>query len=115
MAKHHQTNESPARTSMPSEMAARLDAVIDRAVAQFREHFRKEIRRMFRFTNLKNVPAARIVLAEHGSPMHLDAVAEQLMAGGIWRKATGAKGSTGTAEIKRSLSQSARHMGPSLK
>ena len=95
-------------TSLPEELSARIDSLLDRLMATLREQARTEIRRMFEFAGKDDIEAAVIVLKENG-PMALEDVAKELLARGIWREPTGAKGSSAEVEIKRSLGQAARH------
>jgi hypothetical protein len=85
------------------------EEMITRIAQQVTELVRNELLKSFRFANMNEVPAATIVLQECGHPMRVDAIVKELMAGGIWREATGAKGSSAAAEMRRSLSQAARH------
>jgi len=96
-------------TSLPEELSARVDSLLDRLMATLREQLRAEIRRMFEFAGKDDIEAAAIVLKENGGPMALEDVAKELLARGIWREPTGAKGSSAEVEIKRSLGQAARH------
>jgi hypothetical protein len=96
-------------TSLPEELSARVDSLLDRLMATLREQWRTEIRRMFEFAGKDDIEAAVIVLKENGGPMPLEEVAKELLARGIWREPTGAKGSSAEVEIKRSLGQAARH------
>jgi len=95
-------------TSLPEELSARIDSLLDRLMTTLREQARIEIRRMFEFAGKDDIEAAAIVLKENG-PMALEDVAKELLARGIWREPTGAKGSSAEVEIKRSLGQAARH------
>jgi hypothetical protein len=95
-------------TSLPEELSARVDSLLDRLMTTLREQLRGEIRRMFEFAGKDDIEAAAIVLKENG-PMPLEDVAKELLARGIWREPTGAKGSSAEVEIKRSLGQAARH------
>ena len=95
-------------TSLPEELSARVDSLLDRLMTTLREQLRTEIRRMFEFAGKDDIEAAAIVLKENG-PMALEDVAKELLARGIWREPTGAKGSSAEVEIKRSLGQAARH------
>jgi len=94
---------------LPEELSARVDSLLDRLMATLREQLRAEIRRMFEFAGKDDIEAAAIVLKENGRPMPLEDVAKELLARGIWREPTGAKGSSAEVEIKRSLGQAARH------
>lgn len=96
-------------TSLPEELSARVDSLLDRLMATLREQLRTEIRHMFEFAGKDDIEAAVIVLKENGGPMPLEDVAKELLARGIWREPTGAKGSSAEVEIKRSLGQAARH------
>ena len=96
-------------TSLPEELSARIDSLLDRLMTTLREQARIEIRRMFEFAGKGDIEAATIVLKENGGPMALEDVAKELLARGIWREPTGAKGSSAEVEIKRSLGQAARH------
>ena len=95
-------------SSLPEELSARVDSLLDRLMTTLREQLRTEIRRMFEFAGKDDIEAAAIVLKENG-PMALEDVAKELLARGIWREPTGAKGSSAEVEIKRSLGQAARH------
>lgn len=99
-----------SNSELPDDIAARLDEAVSRCL----EGLRQEIAHMFRFANMTEVDAARIVLRERGEPLHVDAIVQELKAGGIFRQATHAKGSWSDAEMRRSISQSARH-GKKLK
>ena len=97
---------------IPPEIVERLDKAINRFAAQLRD----EVAQMFRFAGVarkgqipREVIAAIMLLEEHGAPMQLDAIIEELKGGGIWRPATGAKGSTADSEMKRSISRAANH------
>ena len=96
-------------TSLPEELSARIDSLLDRLMTTLREQARIEIRRMFEFAGKDDIEAAAIVLKENGGPMALEDIAKELLARGIWREPTGAKGSSAEVEIKRSLGQAARH------
>jgi hypothetical protein len=96
-------------TSLPEELSARVDSLLDRLMATLRDQLRTEIRRMFEFAGKDDIEAAAIVLKENGGTMALEDVAKELLARGIWREPTGAKGSSAEVEIKRSLGQAARH------
>lgn len=96
-------------TSLPEELSERVDSLLDRLMTTLREQLRGEIRRMFEFAGKDDIEAAAIVLKENGGPMPLEDVAKELLARGIWREPTGAKGSSAEVEIKRSLGQAARH------
>ena len=96
-------------TSLPEELSARIDGLLDRLMATLRDQLRTEIRRMFEFAGKDDIEAAAIVLKENGGTMALEDVAKELLARGIWREPTGAKGSSAEVEIKRSLGQAARH------
>lgn len=90
---------------LPDDIAQRLDEIVQRFSASLRD----EVGRLFRFANMDEVAAAIKLLEEHGQPMHVDEIVKELMGGGIWRQATGSKGSSSAGEIRRSLSQSVRH------
>jgi hypothetical protein len=104
-----QRTQDQRSTSLPEELSARIDSLLDRLVTTLREQMRTEIRRMFEFAGKDDIEAAAIVLKENGGPMALEDVAKELLARGIWREPTGAKGSSAEVEIKRSLGQAARH------
>ena len=96
-------------SELPGDISARLDEVIDRVMSAASASIRREVQHMFRFSNMDEVDAARIVLTEKGSPMHVDAIVGELKAGGIWRPATGSKGSSADTEMRRSISRAATH------
>jgi hypothetical protein len=102
---------------IPPEIIERLDEAIDRFATQLRQ----EVSRMFRFANVsrkgqipREVIAAIMVIEDKGKPMHIDAILEELKGGGIWRPATGAKGSSADTEMRRAISRAATH-GVNLK
>jgi hypothetical protein len=105
-------SQEPVSTNskLPEDIAARLDKIIDRYAATLR----KEVGNLFRFANMDEVPAAVELLKERQHPMPVDEIVSELMAGGIWREATGSKGSSAAGEMRRSISQAARH-GVNLK
>jgi hypothetical protein len=96
-------------SELPGDISARLDEVIDRVMSAASATIRREVQHMFRFSNMDEVDAARIVLAENEKPMHVDAIVGELKAGGIWRPASGAKGSSADTEMRRSISRAATH------
>lgn len=87
---------------LPDDISARLDV----AIAECMVELRKKVSRMFRFANMEVIPAARIILQENNGPMPINAILEELKAGGIWRPPSGSKGSSADTEILRSLSRS---------
>jgi hypothetical protein len=95
----------PVPNKLPDDIAARLDEAIER----FAKNLRAEVGNLFRFANMDEVPAAVELLKERDGPMQVDQIVAELMAGGIWREATGSKGSSAAAEMRRSISQAARH------
>ena len=96
-------------SGLPGDISARMDEVMDRVIAEARAKLRSELHRMFRFANMDEVQAARQVLEDHGRPMSLNEIVEELKAGGIWRTATGSVGSSADSEIKRSIGRAAAH------
>src|SRR6478609_8058518 len=96
-------------SGLPGDIAARMDEVLNRVVDELRAKLRLELHRMFRFANMDEVQAARHVLEDHGGPMSLNEIVEELKAGGIWRTATGSVGSSADSEIKRSVGRAAAH------
>lgn len=96
-------------SELPGDISARLDEVIDRVIAVARASIRRDIQHMFRFSNMDEVDAAMIVLSEKNAPLHVDEIVSELKAGGIWRPATGSKGSSADTEMRRSISRAATH------
>jgi hypothetical protein len=92
-------------SGLPRDVSSRLDDVIARSIS----NLRSEIQHIFRFANMSEVEAAILVLNEKGAPLHVDAIVEELKGGGLWRRATGAKGSSAHAEMRRAISQAATH------
>lgn len=90
---------------IPEGLARRLDELVD----ALRDTLRKEVGKLLRFANMEEVPAAVKLLTEKAEPMQVDEIVKELMAGGIWRDATASKGSSAAGEIRRSISQAARH------
>lgn len=105
------------KSDLPEDISQRLDDAIRRCVGDIGscvDKLREEVGRMFRFANMGEVEAARIILTERGMPLHVETIVQELKAGGIFRPATGSKGSSADAEIRRSLSRAATH-GVNLK
>jgi hypothetical protein len=92
---------------LPDDIALRLDAIIERVMTKAREEIGTEVGRMFRFANMDEVPAARVILQENEAAMSIQQILAELKAGGIWRPPSGSKGSGADTEILRSLSRAA--------
>jgi hypothetical protein len=69
-------------SELPADISARLEEAISTCLADLRA----KVQHMFRFSNMDEVDAARIVLAEKGEPMHVDAIVQELKAGGFKRR-----------------------------
>jgi hypothetical protein len=83
------------RTSkqLPPEMAAHLE----RIVGDICEIMLDRLKSGLRFYGMETSRAATELLKERGTPMHLNAIVQELIAGGVFIEATGAKGSNASA------------------
>lgn len=99
-----------SESELPDDISRRLESAIARVMTEATDKLRAEVGRMFRFANMDEPDAARIVIEENGGvPMKMEDIVEKLKAGGIWGSATGSQGSSADGEIKRSLGRAAAH------
>ena len=96
-------------SALPDDISRRLKDVLTRAMKGATDKIYVEVTRMFRFANMDVVQATHQVLEEKGAPMKMDEIVEELKAGGIWRPATRAQGSSADVELKRSIGKAASH------
>lgn len=101
-----------AGLELPEDISQRLESAINRCMDNLRtevQRLRAEVLQLFRFANMDEIEAAKIVLEEKGDPMPLTAIVEGLKGGGMWRLPSGAKGSRADTELKRSIARAATH------